>query len=80
MVFFHKAFELDPARKTIIVVAGDKAGVAQERFYKALIDKAGARFTRASGNIGKTIAWLPKQSLRQRPPKTIAYWGTPSKR
>ena len=39
------AFAFDPARKGIILVAGDKAGVAQKRFYKALIAKADARFT-----------------------------------
>jgi hypothetical protein len=38
------AFAFDPARKGIILVAGDKAGVAQKRFYKALIAKADARF------------------------------------
>ena len=39
------AFAFDPARKAIILVAGDKSGVAQKRFYKALIAKADARFT-----------------------------------
>ncbi|MFN8959651.1 MAG: type II toxin-antitoxin system RelE/ParE family toxin [Hyphomonadaceae bacterium] len=39
------AFAFDPGRKGIILVAGDKAGVAQKRFYKALIAKADARFT-----------------------------------
>ena len=38
------AFAFDPARKAIVLVAGDKAGVAQKRFYKALIAKADARF------------------------------------
>jgi hypothetical protein len=38
------AFAFDPARKGIILVAGDKTGVAQKRFYKALIAKADARF------------------------------------
>ena len=38
------AFAFDPKRKGIILVAGDKAGVAQKRFYKALIAKADARF------------------------------------
>jgi hypothetical protein len=39
------AFAFDPARKGIILVAGDKAGIAQKRFYKALITNADARFT-----------------------------------
>ncbi len=39
------AFAFDPTRKAIILVAGDKAGVAQKRFYKTLITKADARFS-----------------------------------
>lgn len=38
------AFAFDPTRKAILLVAGDKAGVAQRRFYKTLIAKADARF------------------------------------
>jgi hypothetical protein len=38
------AFAFDPARRGIVLVAGDKAGVAPARFYKALIAKADARF------------------------------------
>jgi hypothetical protein len=38
------AFAFDPTRNGIILVAGDKAGVAQKRFYTALIAKADKRF------------------------------------
>ena len=38
------AFAFDTARRAIILVAGDKGGVAQKRFYKGLIAKADARF------------------------------------
>jgi hypothetical protein len=38
------AFAFDPKRQAILLVAGDKAGVAQRRFYSALIRKADARF------------------------------------
>jgi len=38
------AFAFDPAREAILLVAGDKAGVAQKRFYKTLIAKADKRF------------------------------------
>lgn len=38
------AFAFDPKRRAIILVAGDKGGVAQKRFYKGLIAKADARF------------------------------------
>ncbi len=39
------AFAFDPERQAIVLVAGDKAGVAQKRFYKALIARADARFS-----------------------------------
>jgi len=39
------AFAFDPARQAILLVAGDKAGVAQKRFYTAMIRKADSRFT-----------------------------------
>ena len=38
------AFAFDPKRRAIILVAGDKSGKAQRRFYKALIARADARF------------------------------------
>ncbi len=38
------AFAFDPKRRAIVLVAGDKGGVAQKRFYKGLIAKADARF------------------------------------
>ncbi len=38
------AFAFDSLRRGIILVAGDKAGVSQGRFYKALIAKADKRF------------------------------------
>lgn len=38
------AFAFDPARNGIILVAGDKSGVSQKRFYKTLIKKADDRF------------------------------------
>lgn len=38
------AFAFDPERKAIILVAGDKGGVSQGRFYKALIAAADKRF------------------------------------
>lgn len=38
------AFAFDPGRQAILLVAGDKAGVAQKRFYKTLIDTADKRF------------------------------------
>ena len=40
------AFAFDPERQAILLVAGDKAGVAQKRFYKTLIARAESRFSR----------------------------------
>jgi hypothetical protein len=39
------AFAFDPARQAIVLVAGNKAGVNEQRFYKNLITRADARFT-----------------------------------
>lgn len=38
------AFAFDPKRKAILLVAGDKSGVSEKKFYKQLIDKADERF------------------------------------
>lgn len=38
------AFAFDPKRKAILLVAGDKSGGSEERFYKRLIKKADGRF------------------------------------
>lgn len=37
------AFAFDPVRTAILLVAGDKSGTAQKRFYKQFISKADAR-------------------------------------
>ena len=38
------AFAFDPTRKAILLVAGDKSGVSEPKFYKRLIAKADERF------------------------------------
>jgi hypothetical protein len=38
------AFAFDPKRKGILLVAGDKSGVSEKRFYRELIRKADDRF------------------------------------
>ena len=40
------AFAFDPDRKAILLVAGDKSGVSEKRFYRRLIAKADDRFDR----------------------------------
>ena len=39
------AFAFDPRRKAILLVAGDKSGVNERRFYRQLIKGADARFS-----------------------------------
>ena len=38
------AFAFDPKRKAILLVAGDKSGVSEKKFYRHLIAKADERF------------------------------------
>jgi hypothetical protein len=38
------AFAFDPKREAILLVAGDKSGTSQARFYKRLIATADARY------------------------------------
>src|ERR1700728_3806012 len=38
------AFAFDPKRKAILLVAGDKTGGSEKRFYRELIRKADIRF------------------------------------
>jgi len=38
------AYAFDPERAAILLVAGDKSGISQKRFYKQLITKADDRF------------------------------------
>ena len=38
------AFAFDPQRTAILLVAGDKSGGSEKRFYRGLLRKADARF------------------------------------
>ena len=40
------AFAFDPARRAVLLVAGDKSGGGKRRFYRALIRRADERFDR----------------------------------
>lgn len=48
------AFAFDPAREAVLLVAGDKSGGSERRFYRELIRKADERFDRH-------IVWLAKK-------------------
>lgn len=41
---WRTAFAFDPERNAILLVAGDKSGGSQKKFYKTLIKKADERF------------------------------------
>ena len=41
---WRTAFAFDPKRKAILLIAGDKSGGSEQRFYKQLIKKADERF------------------------------------
>lgn len=43
---WRMAFAFDPMRCAVVLVAGDKAGVSQQRFYRNLIRQADERFDR----------------------------------
>src|SRR5438128_8828704 len=47
------AFAFDPRRKAILLVAGDKSGGSEKRFYRELIRKADERFDAHLARIGK---------------------------
>lgn len=38
------AFAFDPKREAILLIAGDKSGVSESRFYRLLIQKADLRY------------------------------------
>ena len=48
---WRAAFAFDPERKAILLVAGDKSGGSQKRFYKQLITKADSRFSAHLENL-----------------------------
>lgn len=57
------AFAFDPARNAILLVAGDKSGGSERRFYRALIAKADARFDR---HLARLEGAAPSQRQRKR--------------
>jgi hypothetical protein len=47
------AFAFDPKRKAILLVAADKSGGSEKRFYRELIRKADERFDAHLARIGR---------------------------
>jgi hypothetical protein len=60
------AFAFDSQRKAILLVAGDKSGVSQDRFYKALIKKADERFDAHLERLKKTAKGTAKRRDKKR--------------
>lgn len=48
---WRAAFAFDPERNAIVLIAGDKSGGSQKRFYKQLIAKADSRFSEHLENL-----------------------------
>jgi len=48
------AFAFDPKRRAILLVAGDKSGIGERRFYRELIRKADARLDAHLARLRKT--------------------------
>lgn len=46
-------FAFDPARRAVVLIGGDKAGQAQQRFYKRLITQADAILDRHLATMKK---------------------------
>ena len=53
------AFAFDPKREAILLVAGDKSGGSEARFYRGLIKKADRRFDEHSKRLVRNTT-LPK--------------------
>jgi len=49
------AFAFDPRRRAILLVAGDKSGGSEKRFYRELIRKADDRFDAHLGRLRKDV-------------------------
>jgi hypothetical protein len=57
------AFAFDPTRRAILLVAGDKTGVSEKKFYKRLIAKADDRYQRHLQQL-KDSAKKPKGRMK----------------
>jgi hypothetical protein len=71
------AFAFDPARRAVLLVAGDKAGKSTRRFYRTLIALADDRFDawlrkerenggKSRGQAGPAVGRAPRQGRRPR--------------
>lgn len=47
------AFAFDPERRAVLLVAGDKSGTSERRFYRTFITKADNRFDKYLDNLSE---------------------------
>ena len=59
------AFAFDPERKAILLTAGDKSGVKQDRFYRTLIKRADERFDEHLAGLGRGVGGTPKNRQKK---------------
>ena len=61
------AFAFDPKREAILLVAGDKSGGSEARFYRMLIEKADVRFDAHLARQTKTEVKVTKSAAKAKP-------------
>ena len=73
------AFAFDPERDAILLVAGDKSGGSEKRFYRELIRKADERFDTHLAHLKVTPKTgrcsIPRRPASWRPPNAISSIG-----
>lgn len=50
---WRAAFAFDPSRRAIVLVAANKSGISETRFYRNLIEKADQRFAEHLADLTK---------------------------
>ncbi|OFA00303.1 hypothetical protein DUGA2_48440 [Duganella sp. HH101] len=58
---WRAAFAFDPLREAIVLIAADKQGIDEKKFYKDLLKKANERFDKHLENLRTTVAAGPSK-------------------
>lgn len=61
------AFAFDPKRAAILLVAGDKSGGSEARFYRSLIEKADVRFDAHLARLARSEVPVTKSKPKTKP-------------
>ena len=64
---WRAAFAFDPARQAIVLVAADKQGIDEGKFYKDLLKIANERFDEHLRSLEMKITALPKGATKTKP-------------